>query len=236
MTCLSYCTCRIQNRAQGPLRIGAGQSPSLILRAPAGGSGPAASPRRGRAVILAVPQGARSGAQALCRARQSPCPILGAPAEGSGLVASLHQAGWSPHLILGAPTWGSGPAASPCKAGWSPHPLLRAPTGDSGPVASPRRARRSFWLCLRAPAVGLRFGGLSASGRVVTPSFPQGARRGLRPGALSTSEPDGHPVPSSGRPQGAQARRGHTAYPSLLLALGPAGCHLSTSVPRLPPG
>ena len=236
MTCLSYCTCRIQNRAQGPLRIGAGQSPSLILRAPAGGSGPAASPRRGRAVILAVPQGARSGAQALGRVRQSPWPILGAPAEGSGLVASLHQAGWSPHLILGAPTWGSGPAASPCKAGWSPHPLLRAPTGDSGPVASPRRARRSFWLCLRAPAVGLRFGGLSASGRVVTPSFPQGARRGLRPGALSTSEPDGHPVPSSGRPQGAQARRGHTAYPSLLLALGPAGCHLSTSVPRLPPG
>ena len=151
MTCLSYCTCRIQNRAQGPLRIGAGQSPSLILRAPAGGSGPAASPRRGRAVILAVPQGARSGAQALCRARQSPCPILGAPAEGSGLVASLHQAGWSPHLILGAPTWGSGPAASPCKAGWSPHPLLRGPTGDSGPAASRRGAWLSFWLCLRAP-------------------------------------------------------------------------------------
>lgn len=233
MTCLSHYTCRIQYRAQRPprrpgshpgcssgrplaqaqqpLHVGAGRSSWLFLRAPAVGLRPCVGP----AVTLSHPRGASRG-----------------PRPG-GLSAS----GWvvTPSYPWGTHTWGSGPAASPCQAGWLPSP-----------------SQGAHW--------GLRPGGLSTSGQAVILAVSQGTRSGaqvrwpLRQGGWSPASFSGLPQGAqawcplhvrAGRghpglfPQGgpqAQARRGHTACPPLLLALGPAGCHLSTSAPRLPPG
>lgn len=214
----------VQNTVQGPAASPRrdGQSSWLFLRRR--GSGPAQPlPRRGRPVILAVPQGARSGAPGPAPGPGShPVPSSGASLKAPGLVASLHQAGWSP-VILGAPTRGA-QAQQPLRVG--------------GWVVTPSPFSGAHW--------GLR-PGLSTLGQAVILAVSQGTRSGaqvrwpLRQGGWSpvpsSGAPagawcplhvraDGHPVFSSGA-AGAQAAE--VTLPALLslLALGPAGCHLS---------
>ena len=113
----------------------AGQSPRLILGAPIGGSGPAASPL-GPDGHPVPSSGARSGAQAWrplhIRAGWSPCPLLRAPTGGSSLAASPRRARQSPRPLLRAPTEGLRPGSLSARAGQSPRLLLGAPTGGSG--------------------------------------------------------------------------------------------------------
>ena len=134
-------SCRIQNRAQSPLHVRAGQSPHPILGAPTGGSDLAASPRQGRAVTPSHPRGTHRGlgpgGLSASGPGGHPVSSSGHP-QGAPTWRPLHvRAGRSPHLILGAPTGGSGLAASPHQAELSSWLLFRAPAGGSGPAASP---------------------------------------------------------------------------------------------------
>lgn len=172
-------------QAQQPLHVGAGRSSWLFLRAPAVGLRPCVGPgshpvpssgrqqraqawwplciRLGGHPILSLgrPRGAQAQQPLRVRLGGHPIPFSGRPL-GTQARRPLHVGpGGHSGCVSGHPQWGSGSVASLRQGGWSPCPFLRAPAGGSGLVPSPCQSR------------------------TVILSFPQGARRGLRPAEVT---------------------------------------------------
>ena len=179
-------SCRIQNRAQSPLHVRAGQSPHPILGAPTGGSDLAASPRQGRAVTPSHPRGTHRGLGPGGLSASGRAVILAA-LQGAcrGLrPCSLSASGW---VVTPSHPQGTHRGLGPCGLSTSGRAVILAvPQGA-------RSGAQAMWpLCVRL-----------GSHPVLSSGHPQGAQ------ARWTLRvwPGSHPVLSLGHPQGAQAQR-----------------------------